>query len=435
MSLSLVNNALQVLAFLTLVGILVRRKIPAWWSWGLAGAALLALASFTYQGFPRGVDAKSFYIAGRAVWEGDDPYARSSVLHPPTALPVFALMAVGSFISFLAVWTVLNIVGYAAVVPFTQAAIHDPQDTDPWEMAPPDLAVLTATVAVCYSTRHAMILGQLPLATILILLAALWCQGRNRPIGAGLCLAVASMKVNTMMPFLLLFLRKRDWPAWATMIMAVLALSLVTAPTELPARLSGCLNNIASEPGRVGNNSIFPAEGKINVELISFDHAVYHLGVRDLTMVRLVALALVVLLGAWVTWEALRPPAVGRAARCSLIGAYAAVFLYHRGYDMVVLVIPLVYAAGRAVTVAGRVRWLYGASALACVLVLDLRVSMLERLSAFARVEGTGSRLLEAIVLPYGTWLVVALIVMLVAAERYAGEQTRESYRTPPSPA
>ena len=31
--------------------------------------------------------------------------------------------------------------------------------------------------------------------------------------------------------------------------------------------------------------------------------------------------------------------------------------------------------------------------------------------------------LLEALTLPYGTWLVVALIVMLVVAERYQGEQ------------
>jgi hypothetical protein len=456
MSLSLVINGLQVLAFLTIVAFLVRVRIPAWWNWGLAGAALLALAAFAYEGFPGGIDIQRFHNAGRAVWKGDDPYARGpALLNPPTALPLFALLALAPFVVSLALWDVLNVVGYAAVVPFTQAAIREPHDTDSWELAPPGLALLAAAVAVCSTTRTAIAVGQLSLATFVALLAALWCQRRNRPVGAGLFLAVASIKVHTMMPFLLLFLRKRDWLTWATMIVAALVLSLASGPADLPARLRGCLTSIQAaserlgmlpppgagsrgwldpipaggEPGR-GNDSSFDSGG--TTELISFDCAVYHLGVRDRGPVRVVGLALVVLLGTWVGWEVLRPPALGRAARCALVAAYAAVFLYHRGYDMVVLVIPLVYAAGRAVTVAGGVRWVYRASALACLLVLDLRMSVLGRLTDYVRMEGTGSRLLEAVVLPYGIWLVVALMAMLVAAERYAREQPKGSYRPLP---
>ena len=58
------------------------------------------------------------------------------------------------------------------------------------------------------------------------------------------------------------------------------------------------------------------------------------------------SLTVTVVLGAWLAMQIVRGR-YDRAAVCSLVAFYAAIFLYHRQYEMVVLALPLVYVAGR----------------------------------------------------------------------------------------
>jgi vacuolar-type H+-ATPase subunit I/STV1 len=101
-----------------------------------------------------------------------------------------------------------------------------------------------------------------------------------------------------------------------------------------------------------------------------------------------------------------------------LVALYSAVFLYHRLYDMIVLCLPLTYVLGRAWAERGRARLAYTLCAAAILGVLHLRTGMLLSLTErYADSASLGGRLIEAFVLPYGTWLVLLAILCLAAAE------------------
>jgi hypothetical protein len=94
------------------------------------------------------------------------------------------------------------------------------------------------------------------------------------------------------------------------------------------------------------------------------------------------------------------------------------VFFYHRSYDAVVLVLPLVYSTGQARTAQGGARHLFAGCAVAILLVLYLNVDLLEEVFRLSLVRPGWGWLLQATVLPSGTWLVVIAMVCLVTASR-----------------
>jgi hypothetical protein len=128
-------------------------------------------------------------------------------------------------------------------------------------------------------------------------------------------------------------------------------------------------------------------------------------------------LALAVL-GAWVAWQVTRPPYLSRAAACSLVACYAVLFFYHRYYDLVILILPLAYTAGRALAEQGRPRWLSLLSAGAILGLLSWRRQVLEYVSRVSNHSDLPSRMLDALILPGGDWLVFVALFALVAAER-----------------
>jgi hypothetical protein len=427
-------NLVRGAAALTAVTLILRVRLKPVLVRGLAvfvGVALMCVVAGVVWAVGAnplaGLDYRIFRDVGRDVWDRLNPYAPENFaehpfLHPPSALPLFALFALLPLRAGFVVWTALSLAAGAALVALAQwtlaaqERLNIPAAGRPcWLL--PEVAVLGLTCALLLSDASVLTLalGQLSIMEAAVLMAALAAQARGRAVWAGVLLALATTKVSTMLPFMLLFLRKADWQTWATLAGVTVALCLVAVPAaEVPERLTMMLERIQQleEPGQVND---YTFEGTRPENILGFAHALYRLGLRDRTVIRLAQYAAVALLGAWVAWQVLgrRLP---RAAACALIGLYSTVFLYHRTYDMVILAPALVYSTGQARMAQGRARWLFAACALAVVFVLNLSIDYLRTMREWSLNWGAWGRVVQAVVLPCGTWLVLLAMACLVAA-------------------
>lgn len=415
--------ATELLALATAVAVVAGFKVKPALGWTVAVAGGLSFALLTFLQFPPGKDVQIFWDTGRTLWEGGNPYA-AKCLNPPTAFPLYLALGALPFSAALILWTVLNVAGCLALVAFAQRTLQVQDEDSGWKLPPLILCILTSAAALSFAVRYGIELGQIAILNTAFLFAALYAQGRGRPVWAGFWLALATIKISLMLPFLLLFHRKSDRPAWISMIATSLVLCLFcTSGMEMPSRLRGCLAKIAefSSPGKINDYSYLNSN---NIENFGFDHALYRVGVKDRQAVQAAQLAFLVLLGCWIGWHVVRGD-WSPAASCAMVAFYSSVFLYHRVYDMTILYLPLVYAAGRARTERGVVRWLFVSTALVVLGVLYLRVGVLRDLTGMVAAEeggGLGYRVLEALVLPYGTWLVIFGMFCLAAAERLLRE-------------
>jgi hypothetical protein len=401
------------------LGYLLRVPIRPRWAWA-AGAGVFALFLVYLLCFFQlsGEDVGIFRSAGCALWRGDDPYADERLLNPPTAWPLFAVFALLPAHLLKVTWMAVNVAGVAALVLLARRVLTGCGDAEAWELPPGATAVLTALVLLSGAFRHGLALGQLSLLTAVAVLAALDAQCRGRPFWAGAWLALASVKPATMLPFLILFHRRSDRAAWVSFAVVGLVLSCaLSSPAALPAHLRHGLANIEalSAPGKVNDVSY---RNWNNADMIALDHAFYRLGLRGRTFLRGAQAAVLVALGAWVAWRVLGPKRWPRAAACSLVALFSTLFLYHRLYDTVILALPLVYCTSRAWSEPGRARWPFAACAVTLLTILNVRLGMLVRLTDGVQAESAG-RLVEALLLPYGTWLVLLTMGTLELAERW----------------
>src|SRR5262249_1566852 len=154
----------------------------------------------------------------------------------PTAPAVFAVFALLPFEASFAAWTVANALACLALVPFAQHTLATQElwvggapRPAPWRLPPLALVALAAVLFISDSSTTTLYLGQLGVLATVLLLAALAAQARGRRVWAGIWLALATIKIATMLPFLLLFLRKADVRTWATLAVGVLGLCWATA--------------------------------------------------------------------------------------------------------------------------------------------------------------------------------------------------------------
>jgi hypothetical protein len=369
-------------------------------------------------------DYRIFWLVGRDVIEGLDPYIEPRFrehhfLHPPTALPVFAMFALISFSLSKVIWCIANGLALCVSVSFTQRVLLQQEHLisqgqfgpSSWKMPPSILVGLTGIFAVSTASFTLFATGQLSLLVTIGLLAALDAQSRGRPLQAGLWLALASIKITTLLPFLLLFLRRADLRTWLSFGVGLMVLTFITTP---PAKLHETANLLAQhirelqEPGQVNDVSF---QGTQHTTILGLDHALYRLGMRDFGWIQigqaLGLLALTLAVARLVMVLRMMP----RAAACSLVAAFSVIFLYHRIYDTMVLVIPLVYCTGWARAAQGPSRWLFAGTAIAIVLVLFLPIAGLSALARYSFESGSVGRLIQAVLLPYATWAV--LLTML----------------------
>jgi hypothetical protein len=374
-------------------------------------------------------DFHIFWRAGRDVWGGIDPYseerfATNPFLNPPTALPLFAVFALLPFRSSFILWTILNLVitillpAYCIRVISAQGeGARDNRDRlILGKLSRMDLVGLTAALLVSEVVVRNLYAGQLGLFTTLALLAALDFQCKGRPILAGACLALATVKVATMLPFLILFHRKADIPSWISLSVITLGLCLAPGrPTSLPGQIASMARRIEvlSSPGKVNDYSF---EGPQNESMIGFDHLFYRLGVRDRGLIRSLQILAVAAAGVWVTWQ-VWSARLSRGAACSLVALLSIVFLYHRDYDTPILALPLIYCAQRARAETGPARRLLACCAAATYIIFYLTLPVMILLTRKSQGWGVTGHLVQASLLPFATWFVLLIAAGIVIAE------------------
>jgi hypothetical protein len=424
------TTLVKVLAILLALALILRLRLWPVAVWAAAVGIIFIAVVLIVRLFPApqfGFDYGIFWRAGRDVWGGVDPYApdrfaENPFLHPPTALPLFAVFALLPYHTSFVVWTALNVAACMAMPLFAAHTLAAQEraagGSVSWRPSWTVLAGLTAALVMCDAFLLTMFLGQLSILASVLLLAALAAQARGWPVLAGAWLALATAKIGTMLPFLLLFLRKDDRRAWLSLVVVSLALCLATgSPFMLPERARVMLGRIKQleQPGKVNDYSF---EGTRHESMIGFDHAFYRLGLRDRTVIRVAQYAAVLLLGAWVAGQVLPRGRLPRAAACSLVTLYSIVFLYHRSYDTVILIVPLVYSAAQARVATGAARWLFAGCAAATLLVMYPDTEVLGAVARQSMDMGFLGRVLQAVVLPYATWLLVLAMILLVRAAR-----------------
>jgi hypothetical protein len=428
----LITLVIKAVVLLTSVALLLRLPVkPVLVRWAAFFAALLLLfyLMILFQAMTP-PDYHIFWRAGRDIWSGVDPYspARFAInpfLNPPTALPLFALFAVLPFEASFIVWTFLNL-AICVALPVYCLRVLTAQERLGRTIGGPvvelagfprlEVVMLMAAFAVSDAFIRGLYAGQLGILTAFLLIAALDAQARGRPILAGACLALASIKVVTMLPFVLLFHRRADLAAWISLVCVGLGLCLSTGgPAQLPERLVWMRARVEAleAPGKVNDYSF---EGTQNESLIGFDHLYYCLGFRNRGLIRGLQYLSVALLGLWVAHQVI----LGRRSRgaaCSLVALFSMVFLYHRDYDSVILALPLVYCARRAHAESGTVGRLYTACAVGLFPILFMNLRILMYLTNESQRWGFPGRLLQATLLPYATWTILLVMAGLTLAD------------------
>jgi hypothetical protein len=407
---------------LVAVGVLLvrGRGRPAWpWVIGLAGVLgfLLRTGVILASGWVPGYDIDVFWTAGSLIWQGRDPYAESGAFHlpflyPPNVLPVFAALAAVPFPAALVLWVAFNALLSVALVPLARQALA----AEGVEELPPAGATVLLSAAVAFSSAVSLGLevGQLAVVTAAGVFAALWARARGRPVLAGVCLALAAVKAATVLPFLLLFYRRRDLPAWAALAATTLGLCLVTeSPGALPARIAGLPARIA-ECGAPGQVNDYSYANDNSESIVGIDHALFRAGLRDRGVIRLLQTAFLLTVGGWLAWRIAWRRDLPAGAAGALVACYSVLFLYHRVYDLVILALPLTYVAGRALAAPpGRSRWLLVGAAAALLVALYPSGRLFRTLLPLSQDWGFAGQLAQAVVLPSVTWALLAAMLCI----------------------
>jgi hypothetical protein len=188
------------------------------------------------------MDLAAFYIAGKTVGAGLDPYvnqvetdpalwdgvaafAHSRFLYPPLAARPFQLLAAMPYHLLKFVWTLASLValGAAMVLAFRLARLKETTN---------QLLAVGSVVAVAYPTLTLLERGQVDAFILLLILAALTLarRGGRAALAAGGLLALAAVvKINCifLVPFLMLQRRWRAALGFAIGGLLLLGLSLV----------------------------------------------------------------------------------------------------------------------------------------------------------------------------------------------------------------
>lgn len=389
------------------------------------GLLVFAAKTVLYYDPARAVDFTLFWEAGQAVRRGGNPYALG-VLNPPTAVPLFALLAAVPAAPSYLVFTIVNVATAFALV-FLSYRILVAQG-EAGRLAPGKLAALAVAVALSHAAHSTLRLGQLGILVAAFVLLALYAETRERRLSAGFLLALATIKPGTMLPFLLLWLRRRGWRTWLFLAGSVLLLS-VAIPG--PGKLLGWLgDDLANITGRAKGGMVNDLGGGRAWSIMSLDGAFYALGITDRSAVSWLQAVSLAVLGAWIFRQAvwLRRWPAGLAS--SVIALYSTIFLYHRTYDTTILALPLAYAAIRVGSESGRARRLFALSMFAMLGTMHVNPKVTG--VVFEPLQGLGApgHLAWGLIRPYATWLVLISMASMAAGFSAArrARQTRPQF-------
>jgi hypothetical protein len=412
-----------VVAFLAARLLLVRqRRIGLERLLFVAGVAFLLLRTWfrIWDAIPPW-DFQIFYAAGRAVLDGRDPYANRELvlMYAPNSLSLFELFAMISFRTVARLWLGFNVVALISVLLFCRSVF--PAGAYSLGRRALPLAV-AACVLLSDAATFGLDAGQMCVWTVVWVYAALWCRSRGRPLLAGVCLAPGAIKIATMIPFLLLFLRRQDRLTWVGTAVAGLGLCLLSSsPAELVTHSRSCLQNMQMllEPGMFNDYSF---AGPFHDDVIAFNHWAYCLGLRDRTVIAVLQMTLVLVLGALLLTDFyLRRTPPDLTIQYSLVCVFSCLFLYHRMYDTIILAIPLLHCSDRARQETGWRRAAYALTVIGFLLILNMpRGKPLHELADWSEGAALPGRIVQVVVLPYAVWVLLLALAVIRFGERTA---------------
>jgi len=393
----------------------------------VAGSGLLLLLLKTLTNENPLNDFQILLQGGDCVIRGQDPYKLPVMPFPPTALPLFAVLAELPRHSLLVTWLAASVIATLSLIPLARRCLILQADTSRFDLDGPALWALAAVFSLSISLHFAIKAGNLSIFVSLCILLAILFQSQGRGLSAGVCLALATVKPQTLLPFLLLFLRRSDLRTWMALAVVSLLLCLSGSPiSELPARFRGEMDNITrlTEFGELNDYSF---EAPQDQNIIGFNRLVYCLGMRNRVAIRWIQHSLVAAFGAWLLSLALWPRAFPRDALCSITSLYSLVFFYHRTYDLAILALPLVYATSRLRSSQPVERRLCLVSLVTMLAVMYIHPTFVE--VALRKLTG-GTRvwepLGEAFVFPYATWAILGVMACLATAARINADAPRD---------
>ena len=239
---------------------------------------------------------------------------------------------------------------------------------------------LTSTIVGSYSCFVTLSAGQVYLLVSAAIVACLVARRSGRHYLSGALLSLATIKPNTLLPFLLLLREKRDLKTWGMLVLTTSALVFsLTSPPELPGRLRAMTRRIA-EYGEVGGLNDPSFANRQSATILGVDRVAICLGLgrsaaRGLQFVVLAAL------GSMLANAVLRGT-IGEEEAVALTAVYSVLFFYHRVGDAILLALPLGWAVARfALAGPSGGRW-RAVLAIACLLfVLHVPGTPLMKLS------------------------------------------------------
>jgi hypothetical protein len=389
---------------------------------GAIGFMVRAVVFLLVLGYlEKSIDFQIFWQMGSAAAQGLDPYdpARLFVqpmLYPPNTPPVMAVFgALEPRVGYI-LWVVLNLLTGVALGFLARRSLLDSETTD---LGPEAATVVGLTLVMTSCGGSVLDVGQMALLVVGWLLLSVALRQANRPVLAGIFLALGSIKPTLSVPMLVLFNRRKDRLTWVTLVGVTLLLVGITSAgfVRLPYQLHRLSAELAIASAVGGVNDVgFGNESSLTI--IGFDHALFRLGVEDYGLIRKIQAGGVFALGAGLSWEAWRRR-YSWGARCALVGAYSPLFFYHRNYDLLMLILPMLYAAGQARIVSGRSRIAYAVVGLASLAALWYPGRFVRRAWHASDQWGElGSWAFRATILPWSTWATLVVIGALILAER-----------------
>lgn len=385
---------------------------------------LFFVISVFWINYPNGYDFSIFREAGSALQRGENPYSDPRFVSPPTSLPLFFLFSLLEFPAALFAWTLLNAVMALAITSLSWHLLTgNRRPADLIECLP-----LTALFVLAIPTFWGLNLGQVALFQAFVLVVALASRDNRMPFWAGAGLALATIKPQTALPFLIPFAHLRYYRVAIVTALCIVAMILSTRPVGgLFHDIDMNLKNIAalSRPGEINDYSF---ASHYNYTLISPNYLLYCLGMRDEGVIQILSAASLLLAGValWLAWISKR---LAQEAVMALTACYALLFLYHRISDATLLIVPFTYLYLEIRQAEGlRRRLLVGA--FLCLLSIWLihakgvSVAVAHLSSSLPAFRYLG----EALLLPYATWAILVSAGLMLAALR--ARSGRESDRS-----
>ncbi len=369
------------------------------------------LANSLLINYPDGSDFGTFRDAGLRLIEGRNPYEDVSMVSPPTSLPLFALFGLIDFNTSLAIWTSVNLILSLLLIPMAWLCLFGRVQWFDAKSLTKDIAPLTSFFVLSLPIFWTIGLGQLSIFEAFLLIAAFVLRDHGLQLGAGISLALATVKPQTVIPCLLDFLRKDNLKTWVGLCLSLAALlvTMRSIPHFFEA-LRDEMRNIATLAAP-GNANDYSFEAPYYHTIIGLNYLFYCLGLRDRTLILILNIGSTLAIGTSLL-IASRQKRWPFEASLSMICIYALLFFYHRFHDGAILAIPLTYSYVMVLRSTGPQRTVHILPFLALLPVLVVHPKAVALfVNEIPDSLPLTRRLTEAFLLPYVTWS--ALIAMI----------------------